>query len=120
MKMSRWVFAMFLTYGAVVTCAMAAEHKKLTSPASGVVCDIYFCADAKGISDALTTRFLGNTRGEKLKAQGMFDRTAFTFANGIYCDVKEKVCRKDRYFGTDGKPSGAIEKNTTRLLFEVQ
>ncbi|WP_309300358.1 YcgJ family protein [Yokenella regensburgei] len=52
-----------------------------------------------------------------MAAQGAFDCTAFTFANGVYCDTKEKVCRKDRYFGADGKLSGAIDKKTTALLF---
>ncbi|WP_049190438.1 YcgJ family protein, partial [Serratia marcescens] len=56
-------------------------------------------------------------KGKQLAAQGDFDRTAFTFANGIYCDTKEKVCRKDRYFGADGKPSGKIDRTTTQLLF---
>ncbi|WP_442879969.1 hypothetical protein [Citrobacter sp. ESBL3] len=27
------------------------------------------------------------------------------------------MCRKDRYFGVDGKPSGAIDRTTTQRLF---
>lgn len=95
----------------------AAEHNPLRSPAKGVVCDAYFCADATGISDPLTTKYLGAKKGQQLASQGEFDRTAFTFANGVYCDTKEKVCRKDRYFGADGKPSGKIDSKTTQWLF---
>ncbi|MCT4737200.1 YcgJ family protein [Raoultella ornithinolytica] len=97
--------------------AWAAEHNPLRSPAKGVVCDMYICADATGISDLLTTKYLGAKKGKQLAAQGEFDRTAFTFANGIYCDTKEKVCRRDRYFGADGKPSGKIDHKTTQWLF---
>ncbi|WP_436883574.1 YcgJ family protein, partial [Enterobacter asburiae] len=97
--------------------AEATEHNPLRSPAKGVVCDSYFCADATGISDVLTTKYLGAKKGKQLVARGEFDRTAFTFANGIYCDTKEKMCRKDRYFGADGKPSGAIDRPATQLLF---
>ncbi|MEH4266063.1 YcgJ family protein [Klebsiella aerogenes] len=97
--------------------AGAAEHNRLTNPAPGVVCDVYICADATGISHSLTTTYLGAKKGQQLAAQGAFDRTAFTFSNGIYCDIKEKICRKDRYFGADGKPSGAIDTTATQLLF---
>lgn len=103
--------------GSTCSLAKAASHNKLTNPAVGVVCDAYVCADATGISDSLTTTYLGAKKGKQLAAQGEFDRTAFTFANGVHCDTKEKVCRKDRYFGADGKPSGAIDKTTTELLF---
>ncbi|GLH25490.1 hypothetical protein ENT52713_28860 [Enterobacter sp. 200527-13] len=97
--------------------AGAAEHNKLRLPAKGVVCDAYFCADATGISDVLTTKYLGAKKSQQLASQGDFDRTAFTFTNGIYCDTKEKMCRKDRYFGVDGKPSGKIDSKTTQWLF---
>ncbi len=94
-----------------------AATKALRSPAKGVVCDTYFCANAQGVSTSLTARYLGKKKSAQLDALGAFDRTAFTFANGVYCDTKEKVCRKDRYFGADGKPSGAIDAVTTRQLF---
>jgi len=106
-----------LIVGGTCSLAQAAEHNRLTNPAQGVVCDVYVCADATGISDSLTTAYLGAKIGQKLVDQGAFDRTAFTFANGVYCDTKEKVCRKDRYFGADGKPSGSIDRTTTQLLF---
>lgn len=108
---------LFILAGGIPVLAGATEHNSLSTPATGVVCDRYFCADAHGISDPLTARYLGAKKGQQLAAQGEFDRTAFTFANGIYCDTKEKVCRKDRYFGADGKPSGAIDDATTQLLF---
>ncbi|WP_193162765.1 YcgJ family protein [Enterobacter ludwigii] len=107
-----------LVTGAVFSFSAAAEeNNKLRLPAKGVVCDAYFCADATGISDSLTAKYLGAKKGQWLVAQGAFDRTAFTFASGVYCDTKEKVCRKDRYFGADGKPSGETDRKTTRWLF---
>lgn len=96
--------------------ADSAEHNTLRSPAKGVVCDAYFCADAAGVSDALTTKYLGAKKGQQLAAQGEFNRTAFTFANGIFCDAKEKVCRKGRYF-VDGKRAGQTDPKTTQWLF---
>lgn len=103
--------------GTLPLMAGAAVKGGLHAPAPGVVCDTLVCADATGISDSLTTKYLGAKRGKQLAAQGEFDRTAFAFANGVYCDTKEKVCRKDRYFGADGKPSGAIDRTTTQRLF---
>ncbi|AUO67245.1 hypothetical protein WM46_22405 [Citrobacter freundii complex sp. CFNIH2] len=97
--------------------AGAAEHNPLRSPTKGVVCDAYFCADATGISDVLTTKYLGAKKGKQLAAQEEFDRTVFTFANGVYCDTKAHECRQDRYFGADGKPSGKIDSKTTQWLF---
>ena len=104
-------------FGGNANEAPAVGVKKLRSPASGVVCDTHFCADAEGISNGLTTEYLGAKKSAQLVAQGEFDRTAFTFSNGVYCDTKEKVCRKDRYFGADGKPSGAVDMTTTEQLF---
>lgn len=101
----------------IVGSASSLAQARLTNPTSGVVCDAYICADAMGISDSLTMTHLGAKKSQQLAAQGTFDRTAFTFANGVYCDTKEKVCRKDRYFGADGKPSGVIDKTTMQLLF---
>ncbi|POZ16187.1 hypothetical protein C3Z09_12590 [Lelliottia aquatilis] len=108
----------FLILSATVVSTGASTLHRLASPAQGVVCDVFFCADAKGVSDALTTQFLGQVRGEQLSVMGDFYHSAFTFANRIFCDTKAKVCRKDRFFDADGKRSGSIEDNTTRLLFE--
>lgn len=101
----------------LVVLGAHAAMKPLRSPAKGVVCDAYFCANAEGVSTTLTARYLGKRKGAQQDAQGAFDRTAFTFANGVYCDTKEKVCRKDRYFGADGKPSGAVDITTTEQVF---
>ncbi|WP_187426364.1 YcgJ family protein, partial [Enterococcus faecium] len=46
-----------------------------------------------------------------------YDPSEFTFANGVFCDVKEKLCRDDRYFGVDGNRSGKINQTTTKMLF---
>lgn len=116
--MNRYLITgLLVVAGALPLMAGAAAQSRLSSPATGVVCDVYLCADAQGVSNGLTAQYLGGKKAQQLAAQGEFDRTAFTFANGVYCDTKEKVCRKDRYFGADGKPSGAIDRTTTQLLF---
>ncbi|WP_080346707.1 YcgJ family protein [Enterobacter cloacae] len=60
--------------------------------------------------------------GKKAAANEVFtssdvDLTEFTFANGILCDVKERLCREDRYYGANGQRSGAVSKKYTKLLF---
>lgn len=97
--------------------ANAEMTKALRFPAKGVVCDAYVCADAQGLSTALTARYLGKKQGRQLDALGEFDRSSFTFANGVYCDTQEKVCHKDRYYGANGRPSGDVDDATTRQLF---
>lgn len=117
--MNRRLFIVLLIVanGLLPSLAGATQHIKLRSPAKGVVCDAYICADAAGVSDSLTRKYLGENKEKRLASQGEFDRTSFTFANGVFCDIKEKKCRKDRYFGDDGKPSGVLDNTTTRLLF---
>lgn len=88
----------------------------LQSPACGVVCDPYICVNSDGISPELTRKYLGE---KPLKTYNHYKATIseFTFANGVFCDVKEKLCRDDRYFGVDGKRSGKINQTTTKMLF---
>ncbi|VDY65372.1 Fels-1 Prophage Protein-like [Shimwellia blattae] len=54
------------------------------SPHPGVLCDAYICADSTGISQALTGKYLGQGRADKLAAAGAFDTRAFTFAGGVF------------------------------------
>lgn len=54
---------------------------------------------------------------EHLSEQGDFDRSEFTFSNGVFCDSKERLCRKERYLGLDGKRSGVVDEHYTELLF---
>ncbi|POA21890.1 hypothetical protein C1886_03345 [Pseudomonas sp. FW300-N1A1] len=103
---------------AVMPTAHAKQPAVNQSPAPGVLCDRYVCADDKGISRELTEKYLG----KKAAANTLFtmsdvDLTEFTFANGIFCDVKERLCREDRYFGANGERSGAISRKYTQLLF---
>ncbi|MCW2457659.1 UNVERIFIED_ORG: hypothetical protein M2414_005432 [Rahnella aquatilis] len=105
-------------WGLTAQGARAAVHEKLQSPAEGVVCDAYFCADRWGVSDGLTAQFLGEEKASALTARGEFERSAFSFADGIYCDVSAQVCRKSGAVGEDGKPSGPADPTTTHLLFE--
>ncbi|MDR3096845.1 MAG: YcgJ family protein [Paraburkholderia sp.] len=94
-----------------------AGQKALRSPERGVLCDRYFCASDEGISRALTVKYLGRRAAAKVFSQGDFDLTEFTFTNGIFCDVKERLCRQDRYYGADGKRTGAVSGKYTELLF---
>ncbi|MET6679141.1 YcgJ family protein [Citrobacter amalonaticus] len=98
--------------------AIAASTGTLYSPARGVVCDEYFCASAKeGVSFTLTKQYLSKKASDSLASQGTFEQAAFTFSNGIYCDIKVKACYKDRFFGADGKPSAPVDTAVSRILF---
>lgn len=111
-------FALVLLLAASATPAQAKQSTTLQSPAPGVLCDRYLCVNSTdGVSRELTEKHLGKKAANKLYSQGKFDSTEFTFANGIFCDVKERLCREDRYYGADGKRSGAVSKKYTKLLF---
>ncbi len=99
--------------------SMASGHDAggLQSPACGVVCDPYICVNSDGISPELTRKYLGEKAAENLQSLQGYDPSEFTFANGVFCDVKEKLYRDDRYFGVDGKRSGKINQTTTKMLF---
>ena len=98
--------------------AQARTPAKLHSPASGVLCDRFVCANDKGLSRALTETYLGKkAAANEVFTSSNVDLTEFTFANGIFCDVKERLCREDRYYGANGQRSGAISKKYTTLLF---
>lgn len=115
-----WGLLALSLLGIAASAGATGSKQALKTPAPGVVCDKYVCADSKGISASLTEKYLRKNAGKKITAQGDFDPTQFTFANGIFCDVKEKLCRKDRYYGMDGKHSGAIDQKTTDLLFPAR
>jgi hypothetical protein len=91
----------------------------LLSPQRGVLCDAYFCAGKdEGVSETLTRKYLGEAAAQALTAQGAFDKTAFTFANGVFCDLSTKCCLANRYFDAQGKRSGEVREAESRLLFD--
>lgn len=99
----------------------ANKNAPLRQPEPGVLCDRYVCAGAQGISRALTEKHLGKKRAvNKMFDQPDVDFTEFTFANGVFCDTKERLCRKDRYYGANGKRTGAVSDKYTRMLFGEQ
>lgn len=100
-----------------ISTAHAGRKTTLRSPQPGVLCDRYVCANDQGISRALTEKHLGPKTAAKLFSQVELDLTEFTFANGIFCDVKERLCRQHRYYGAAGQRTGAVNKKYTRLLF---
>lgn len=95
----------------------AGQRATLRSPEPGVLCDRHLCVNDEGVSRGLTEKYLGRKAATNLFSQGDFDLTEFTFANGIFCDVKERLCREDRYYGANGKRSGTVSKKYTELLF---
>ncbi|GAA5629186.1 hypothetical protein Brsp05_04485 [Brucella sp. NBRC 12953] len=101
---------------AAAACAAPQKAGAVHSPARGVVCDQYFCADKLGISNGLTAHYLGKAAAARLIAQGQFVRTEFTFSNGIFCDTIERRCRQDRFYQVYGKRS-PISLKYTALLF---
>lgn len=105
---------------ASAVAAHATTQAPLRSPAPRVLCDRYVCANDKGISRELTQKYLGQKAATRLASQGDFDRTEFTFANGVFCDVKERLCREDRYYGADGQRSAAVNKKYTGLMFGMR
>jgi hypothetical protein len=108
--------ALLLTVG--VMPAHAKDQATIRSPAPGVLCDRYVCANDKGISHELTEKYLGKkAAAAEVFTSSNVDLTEFTFANGIFCDVKERLCREDRYYGANGQRSGAVSKKYTTALF---
>lgn len=115
-KTTPFVMTFFLVAAAIP--AFAKQPPSLFSPETHVLCDKYICATATdGVSRAMTKKHLGKQAAQRLSSQGKFDPTSFTFTGGTFCDIKEKLCREDRYYGADGKHSGAISEKYTRLLF---
>lgn len=98
------------------TGVFADPAKPLVAPSQGVLCDQYICANENGVSIDLTKKYLGEAVANTVSSQGDFDVTEFTFANGIFCDSKEKACHVDRYFNADGSRS-AVDPDSTAQLF---
>ncbi|UGX86170.1 YcgJ family protein [Phyllobacterium meliloti] len=105
----------FLSMASVLP-VQAAPRELVYSPKQGVLCDKHTCADSRGVSKKLTEKYLGKQAATKLFSQGDFDLTEFTFMNGIFCDTKERLCRKDRYYGTNNQRSPVSDKYT-KMLF---
>lgn len=118
LKTAALPFSLAMLLAGSALSAHAAQGAVVRSPAPGVLCDRYVCANDQGISRALTRKYLGKkaAANEVFTASGV-DLTEFTFANGIFCDVKERLCRVDRYYGANGQRSGAVSRKYTKLLF---
>lgn len=106
-----------ITIAALPMLSSAKSTSSLKSPEKNVLCDKYVCVSAKeGVSVALTKKYLGDKRAKAIEQDGDFDKTAMTFTNGVFCDIKEQKCHMDRYFEADGKRS-AVSKEYTQKLF---
>ena len=116
--MARLVLALSLVLISSLSTA-AALKGTVYSPMAGVLCDKKsgFCADAEGISVALTKEYLGANAEKKLmdrirKEPGVqdYDTTTFTLINGVSCDCNARKCKVSKY---DDK----LDAAHTRALF---
>jgi hypothetical protein len=84
----------------------------VTTPEAGVICDkkANFCADATGISVALTKMYLGDKAEKKLMDMGSFDMSEFVLTNGVRCDTKTQKC-------TVSKINQTVDAAHTKALF---
>jgi len=97
--------------------ANASTDNVVQSPDKGVLCDATFCADRQGISNGLTLQYLGEATAAKLAAQGEFDHTRFTLSNGVFCDIREQRCFRDRYKDTKTGKRSPVDLFYTGKLF---
>jgi hypothetical protein len=88
------------------TAAAATLKGAVYSPEPSVICDKKggFCADAEGLSVAMTKMYLGATAEKKLmdrikKEPGVqdYDTATFTLTNGVSCDCKTKKCKVSKF-----------------------
>lgn len=97
--------------------SLAISSKLLISPQPNVLCDRYICVNSiVGVSVSLTEKYLGKKQANRLLSQGLFDKTAFTFDNGVFCDIKDKKCYVDRYFNGKGQRSNVCQQYTEKLF----
>lgn len=99
-----------------LTSSVPSMDLDLEHPERNVLCDQYFCANAQGISQALTEKYLGEGQANRIFSQGAFNLKQFTFANGVFCDTQEQMCYADRYFDSDGRRSQKA-LNYSKALF---
>jgi hypothetical protein len=117
-RMQRLPLVVFLCVASPL--AMSAQLKgAVYSPKPGIVCDkkAQFCADAAGISLALTKEYLGAkaeaTVLSRIKDAGgpaNYDLTWFGFSNGVDCKTKQKVCHVSKH-------SDKVDAAHTNALF---
>ena len=68
-----------MTIALALSAQAAGKRKKVFSPARGILCDQYICADAqRGVSDKWTERYLGHAQVKRLRKMGEFNRQSFT------------------------------------------
>ncbi|WP_312284312.1 YcgJ family protein [Yokenella regensburgei] len=113
----RVIFGLSFWFFSASVTAVALQFSAPWSPAKGVLCDKFICADDTGVSIVLTEMYIGKKYSEKLKVMGEFNTSLFTFTAGISCDVKEKLCWQERYDSVDGLHSGGVSRYYTNVLF---
>lgn len=114
--MSNAVLAILLSLLSGIAFAATNLKGAVYSPEPGVICDKKggFCADAEGLSVAMTKMYLGAAAEKNLMEQinkggKDFDSTTFTMSDGIYCDTKAKQCV--------GKLDKKLDAKHTKALF---
>jgi len=91
--------ALMISLGSI---ANAKSHENVYSPEQGVICDkkSEFCSDSYGISLGMTKDFLGQKAADKMTkilSDKDFDATVYAMSNGLYCDTKQKICKKSKW-----------------------
>ncbi|QNY07672.1 hypothetical protein IC769_07505 [Acinetobacter seifertii] len=71
--------------------AMAKNNSGVFSPQKGVICDKYICADKKGISKKLTTKYLGPYKANKAFSQGDFDTSAWLCCTKLFLRASSAI-----------------------------
>ena len=73
--------------------SMASGNERWRTSISGVRRCLrpVFCVNSDGISPELTRKYLGEKAAETLQSVQGYDPSEFTFSNGVFCDVKEKI-----------------------------
>jgi len=75
--------------------------KGVFSPTQGIICDAKsgFCVDSYGISLGYTGSYLGKKNQDiwAKKLSGDYITTEFSFSNRVYCNTKQRICKKEKY-----------------------
>jgi hypothetical protein len=95
--------------------AAAPVKDAVFSPQSGVLCDkqVGICADAQGISMALTQQYLGEAAEKKqlgLLKKGGYNQTYFILSDGVACNTADKKCYVGEFDST-------VDAAHTKALF---
>ncbi|MFV9998361.1 MAG: hypothetical protein AB8W78_12940 [Arsenophonus endosymbiont of Dermacentor nuttalli] len=89
--MNKFTLLLSLVFSFYSFFILAMTLNQLTLSEPNVLCDKHICADRiEGVSTRLTEKYLGKKQANCLLSQDVFDKTVFTFDNGVLYDIKGK------------------------------